>query len=127
MGSLPSQESSTSYTYEEMQHIVAREVMKHRLSDLEAKLASVETNMTGLFAKLETSLHNLAIQLSKSSEVIKECREELKDEVEREFATKLELKSLEAKVDKMWAKITVAVSLSVVFIQYLLDILGIVK
>lgn len=110
-----------------MQHIVAREVMKHRLSDLEAKLASVETNMTGLFAKLETSLHNLAIQLSKSSEVIKECREELKDEVEREFATKLELKSLEAKVDKMWAKITVAVSLSVVFIQYLLDILGIVK
>lgn len=124
---LPSQtEYKDSYSSDEVQHIVAREVMKHRMGDLEVKLASVEASMTTLFSKLESSLAALSLQISKSSEMVKECREELRTEVDREFATKLELNRLESKVDKMWAKITVAVSLAVGFTQIVLNYLGVI-
>lgn len=119
-------EYKDSYSGEEVEHIVAREVMKHRMGDLEGKLAAIEASMTALFSKLEASLAALSAQISKSSDMVKECREELRAEVDREFATKLELNRLEAKVDKMWAKITVAVSLAVGFTQIVLNYLGVI-
>lgn len=124
---LPNQtDYKDSYSSDEVQHIVAREVMKHKMGDFEVKLASVEANMTSLFSKLEASLASLSLQISKSSEMVKECREELRADVDREFATKLELNRLDSKVDKMWAKITVAVSLAVGFTQIVLNYFGVI-
>ena len=122
---LPEQEHTEFYTETEVQHLVAREVMKHRMGDFEVKLSGVETSMSAMFAKLEASIHTVMIQITKSADLVKECREDLKREIDREYATKLEVQRLEGKVDKMWAKITVAVSLSVGFIQLVLSYFGV--
>ena len=123
---LPNQESKDTYTYDEVQHIVARQVMQHRLTDLEGKISVNETNVASMFAKLEATVQTLFAQLEKQTFLVKECREDLKSEIDREYATKLELSKLEAKVDKMWAKITVAVTLAVGFVQIALSFLGII-
>ena len=123
---LPQQESKDTYTYDEVQHIVARQVMQHRLTDLEGKISVNETNVASMFAKLEATVQTLLAQLEKQTFLVKECRDDFKSEIDREYATKLEVSKLEAKVDKMWAKITVAVTLAVGFVQIALSFLGII-
>ena len=126
MSAIPDQDvKKDSYTASEMQHLVAREVMKHRMTDLEQNLARSADNVDTMFGKVNIALAEIKQGIAMSDAHLKECRDDLRKEVDRDFATKLELQILEGKVDKMWAKITVAVGVVVFLIQYLFTFIGV--
>jgi ElaB/YqjD/DUF883 family membrane-anchored ribosome-binding protein len=135
--SLPKQEPQESYTYDELQHVVAREVMKHRLSDLEVRLASHETSSSEIFADIRASLKTIEQKLSGVRQEFKEdmddCRKEFREEVHQEMRenythqremSKMEnrldtkINAVEHKVDRNWIKVTTAVAVVFILFEY---------
>lgn len=114
-----------TYTADEVQHIIARKVMQHRMVDLEAKIAAGETNVNAGFSRLEGTLLSIQQAVKKGADDIRDIKNEIKEEIKEDYATKMELERLEHKVDKMWAKITIAVSVSVVLLELGLKFIGV--
>lgn len=109
---IPDQHPNNSlYTESEVSHLVAREVMKLRMGDLETKLANNEKSLETMFAKVETSLENINRSLATLSKSIW-------DDVEKSFVSKTDHELLKAKVDGMWGKIIMLAG----FIAFLIEI-----
>ena len=120
-----------------MQHIVAREVMKHRLADLEAKMAAHEEAANAVFAEIRASLKAIEQKLTGVRQEFKEdmedCRKEFREEIHEEMRenythqkemvqmeNRLEARitGVENKVDRNWLKVTTAVGVMYIVIEY---------
>lgn len=126
----PQQEQEgTMYSESDVEHIVARRVMSHRLDDFERGHMSLVNQVKESNAKIEASLINLDKSLDKHYEHVTECREDLRGEIERDFVSKLdfmtEMSKLEGKVDRQWIKITTAVSVVLLIAGIVIKVIGI--
>ena len=83
--SLPSQDEKDLYTKDELEHIVARRVMKHRLDDLESRQKQQTEEVTKILGKLEQSITEIHAVINQSAEVASRCRDEIRYEISREY------------------------------------------
>ena len=107
--SLPDQEPKDTYTQTEVQHIVAREMAKQQIKQLEQGQIELNKKMLELKSELLTELHTLRVTLEKQPETLE------KDFVSRMEALKMksevekQVSDLENKVDSQWLKITIPI------------------
>lgn len=129
MSGLPPQSKEKLYTADDVQHMVAREVARQRMEDMERQLgtltATLNKTVTEFNLKLDSINKNIIVNTDKLFLEFREDRKDLRDEIEREFASQKELIRLEGKVDKIWLKVSVPVGVIVAiggFIQYIVMI-----
>lgn len=109
------------YTETEAQHLIAREVAKQRMADMERMINEGERRSVQSMAELKVQIANLALLIKEQSVAMEKNSDMLKKEIEKDFATKLEVNDLSnrvesdfdklnTKIDSMWGKLTVIVS-----------------
>lgn len=107
---IPQQEKK--YTVEEVNHLVAREVAKQRMGDLERDLSELKNENVKMWAKLDANFDSLQKAI--------ECRDDdLRKEIERDFATKVEVAELRGEMGKLSIKVTAMVSFAVMLIEFI--------
>lgn len=108
-------------TQDEANHLIAREVAKQRMGDIEKNVADMERRFIALFSELKTQLANQTLLIKEQSADMKQTSELLKKEIEKDFASKLEVndlsnkvdtdfEKLNTKIDSLWGKLTLIVS-----------------
>lgn len=116
--SLPEYEEKPSYSQDEVRHIVAREVAKQQLQQLQSGQIELNKKMVEMVADFTAKLDGLTILISKQPEKMEKCRTELRREIEKDFPSKLEFNTMEnhlktqiglldKKVDMQWLKVTI--------------------
>jgi uncharacterized protein YPO0396 len=122
---LPShEEQKDTYSSDEVRHLVAREVMKHRLDQFETEQLQVKEEIRKIGAEISTSNKMLTHQVEKLHEVTAKGAKDLRSEIERDFASKAELIKLEGKVDGLALKISFGTGAIVLAIQVLMKFVG---
>lgn len=106
------------YSEADVQHLVAREVMRHRMGDLEAKLATHEKSVESMLTRMQGQLEEIQRSMATRSQEWQSIQTHILDKVKDDYASKVALLTLEAKVDKMWAKISIAVAAAVMVVEY---------
>ena len=106
---MPEQEKT--YTAEEVNHLVAREVAKQRLGDLERDLTELKNENVKMWAKLDANFDSL-------QKAIEGRDNDLRREIERDFATKIEVAELRGEMGKLSIKVTAMVSIAVMLIEF---------
>lgn len=94
-----------TYSEDETMHLIAREVMKHRMEDLEKKLAAGELATAVGLAKIENHLGEVKIMIEKQSVKEDKSRGDLKKEIESDFASKTDFANLKKQIDDLVLKI----------------------
>lgn len=113
--------SEKTYTENEAMHLVAREVAKQRMADMERMISEGERRAVQAMAELKVQIGNLELLIKDQSAAMEKNAETLKKEIEKDFATKLELNELSnrvesdfdklnTKIDSNWQKLTLIVS-----------------
>jgi hypothetical protein len=127
-----------TYSETEAQHLIAREVAKQRMGDIERNTAEMERRFISLLSELKAQIANQTILIKEQSISMEKNSENLKREIEKDFATKLEVNGLSnkvnsdfdklnTKIDALWGKLTLIVSTITVaglFVQYLITMTG---
>lgn len=90
-------------------HLVAREVAKQRMSDMEKKINENDSKTALALLEIKAQIQQVITMIKEQTEKQEENRKEFKQEIEEEFASKIDLIRLENKLDKMFLKITVTV------------------
>lgn len=98
-----------TYTEDEAMHLVAREVAKQRMGDMEKKISDNDTKTSIALAEIKTQIKHVINMIEKQSLEEDRTRKELKEEIEKDFATKADLKAVETKLDGLIVKITMIV------------------
>lgn len=110
---LPPQEKN--YTIDDVNHMVAREVAKQRMSDIERNLQQTNDQVVKMWAKFDASFEAI-------KSAIENQEQNWRKEIERDFATKMDLANLDAKVDKVWLKVSLPVATVVGVVQWLVTV-----
>lgn len=109
------------YSETEAQHLIAREVAKQRMADIERNISDMERRFISLLSELKVQLSNQTILIKEQSLSMEKTAESIKKEIEKDFATKLEVNDLSnkvesdfdklnTKIDSLWGKLTLIVS-----------------
>ena len=109
------------YSETDAQHLVAREVAKQRMSDMERAIEEGERRSVQSMAEIKIQIANLALLIKEQSVSMEKNSDLLKKEIEKDFATKLEVNDLSnrvesdfdklnTKIDSLWGKLTLIVS-----------------
>lgn len=98
---LPPQEKL--FTEEEVGHLVAREVAKQRMHDIERSIQTMKDDSLKMWAKFDAGFDSL-------QKAIENRDADLRKEMERDFATKLDLEQLKGEVSRIWLKVSVPVA-----------------
>ena len=109
------------YSETEAQHLIAREVAKQRMSDMERMIAEGERRSVQSMAELKVQIANVALLIKEQGGEMEKSNDMLKKEIEKDFATKLEVNDLSnrvesdfdklnTKIDAHWARLTLIVS-----------------
>ena len=103
MTKLPPQDhkEGTMYTEDEMRHVVSREVMKHRMEDFERGLTMLTNQVKDSNAKIQASLEALDHSLDKHYDHTDKCRNDIRDEIERDFVSKVEFATYMSKIQSV--------------------------
>jgi seryl-tRNA synthetase len=119
--------SDKMYTETEAQHLVAREVAKQRMGDMERMINEGERRSVVAFAKLEAQINTLTNLVEKQSIAMEKDTNGLREEIKNDFATKAALEAdfekLNTKIDAQWAKlVTILATISAVLagLQFIL-------
>lgn len=106
-------EDNKSFTQDEVNHIVARETAKNQLNDFKSNLALMNQSHTQALADINAKITQI---FSIMSEQNKEQRlesekliEGLKKEIEKDFASKIDMLNISNRLDQLWIKISAAV------------------
>lgn len=102
-----------TYTEDEMQHMLAREVAKQRMGDMQ-RMIDANKNETQIgFTKLEVQLQQVLSMIEKNNVARTESFESLRREMKTDFATKADVdadfEKLNTKIDTQWQKIALVV------------------
>lgn len=111
-------EQPQTYTQEEVQHIVAREVAKQRMADVERQVGTLSAGFTKATAEFNAKIDSLSNVMSDQHrqlrEQLKAEQEDIKTWARDKFADQLhtqgELLRLEGKIDKIWLKVSIPVA-----------------
>ena len=102
------------YTEDEALHLIAREVAKQRMSDMERNLKESDNRAIIAFSKLEGQINALFALVEKQSASMEKATNGLREEIKKDFATKAEVESdfekLNTKIDTQWSKLMLIVS-----------------
>lgn len=96
-------------TEDEAMHLVAREVAKQRMGDIEKNVSEMERRFIALLSELKTQLANQTLLIKEQSADMKESSDLLKKEIEKDFASKIEVNDLSNKVDTDFEKLNTKV------------------
>lgn len=105
------------YTEKQLEDLVARKLTEQQLHVMERRFGSLEQSITATFADMRSTMSALERTIDKHNQQVDKCRADLKDEIEKDFATKEELHQLRADFRVLTAKITTAVAVATVLIQ----------
>lgn len=94
---------------DEAWHLVAREVAKQRMADMERKINENDSKTSIVLTDIKMQMAQVIEMIKQQTQKQEENKKELKKEIEKEFASKIELERLENKLDKLFLKITVTV------------------
>lgn len=103
-----------TFTETEAMHLVAREVAKQRMSDIERTIKEGEHRSVIAFSKLEAQIQALFNLVEKQSIAMEKANDGLREEIKKDFATKIEVaadfEKLNTKIDTQWSKLMLIVS-----------------
>jgi hypothetical protein len=102
--------SDKVFTEDEAMHLVAREVAKQRMSDMERKIDQNDHKTTVALTEIKQQISQVIVMIDKQSLEQEKSDQSLKVEIEKEFASKLDLQRLESKLDSLSTRIYVAIS-----------------
>ena len=95
-------------------HLVAREVAKQRMSDMERSIKEGELRTVASFSELNSKIGVLTALVEKQSLHMEKATDNLREEIKKDFATKIEVHSdfekLNTKIDHQWSKLVLVVS-----------------
>lgn len=119
---------SKTYSEEEVEHLVARQVAAHDIAHMRSAISSMVENFAKIDASIGSIYEKLDAKFTEMHDDIGHCRDDLRKEIERDFVTKPEfitrMNTVENKVDKQWIKITTAVSVAGMVIGVLAKMTG---
>jgi len=109
------------YSETDAQHLIAREVAKQRMADMERMISEGERRSVTSMTELKVNIANLALLIKEQNVSMDKTSELLKKEIEKDFATKLEVndlsnrvesdfEKLNTKIDSLWGKLTLIVT-----------------
>lgn len=108
-------------------HLVAREVAKQRMGDMERSIKEGELRTVASFSALREQVTALTYLIEKQSLHMEKATDNLREEIKKDFATKIEVSSdfekLNTKIDTQWSKlvlIVTTVSIIGVALQFIL-------
>lgn len=105
-----SHEAKQRFTEQEIKEAVGHALTNQRVDHLERMIAVANDANLRTLAEIRIHIERLTKMISDQHGHIDRCRSELRAEIEKDFASKLDLVQLAAKVDRQWIKITATVT-----------------
>lgn len=106
-------DEAKQYSQDEVNHIVARETAKNQLNDFKSNLSLMNQAHTQALADINakiTQIFSIMSEQSKEQRIESEkLIESLKKEIEKDFASKIDMLNISNRLDQLWIKISVAV------------------
>lgn len=102
--------SEKMITETEAMHIAAREVAKQRMSDMERKIADNDHKTTVALTEIKQQISQVINMIDKQSAEQDKNDKELRSDIEKEFASKLDLQRIESKLDSLNKSIYIAIA-----------------
>ncbi len=122
------------FTEDEAMHLVAREVAKQRMSDMERLIKENDNKTTVAVAEVKVKIDSIYSLLQQHERARAEGTKELREEMANEFASKTEMRLLESnienKLDKLWQRVTLPITGVIaagLVVQYLLGIVSYIR
>lgn len=127
------------YTEEELERKVASQVAQHQIVSLQTSVAHIQNTTAEQYNKIDAQMgriyERLEVNLTSVTQRITDCRDEFRDEIERDFVTKPQfikemntvegkIGDLAGKVDRQWVKITTSVTASIAVLGVAAKIVG---
>ena len=112
-----SDETAKHYSQDEVNHIVARETAKNQMNDFKSNLALMNQANTQALADINAKITQIFSIMSDQNKEQREEREKLidglKKEIEKDFASKIDMINISNRLDQLWIKISVAIMTAV--------------
>jgi len=106
-------EDNKQYTQDEVNHIVARETAKNQLNDFKSHLSLMNQSNTQALADINAKITQIFSIMSDQNKEQRDEREKLieglKKEIEKDFASKIDMINISNRLDQLWIKISVAI------------------
>lgn len=100
MSALPDQDKKTAYTEDDVQHIVAREMAKQQLIQLQNGQLETNKRLVEIVSEFKAELKGIRAMLDKTPEEVNQCKVELKNEIKEAHPDHSDLKVVEGQLDK---------------------------
>ena len=94
-------DSDKHYTGDEVRGIVNQKLLEQRLEFVENTVMDMAKSQERNNAQIQESVRQLVESMKKHQDDIKQCRNELRDEIERDFMTKTEGNKIFLKMDQI--------------------------
>lgn len=105
------------FSQDELNHIVARETAKLQLADFKSNLALMNQSNTQALADINAKINQIFNMISEQNKEQREDQEKLidtlKKEIEKDFASKIDMINISNRLDQLWIKISVAIMTSI--------------
>jgi hypothetical protein len=105
------------FTQDDLNHIVARETAKLQLADFKSNLALMNQANTQALADINAKISQIFNMISEQNKEQREDQEKLidvlKKEIEKDFASKIDMINISNRLDQLWIKISVAIMTSI--------------
>lgn len=98
------------YTEAEMNQVVDREIATIRMGDIEKRITAIDNKVTVSLTEIKEQIKAVMEMIEKQSDMHNKNQKEFKEEIEKEFATKSELKDVSDKIDGLTSKMILIVS-----------------
>jgi small-conductance mechanosensitive channel len=98
------------YSQKDLDLTVEREVTKQRLSDIERNVANSAQVSAGALQEIKTQIEQVISLIDKQTSEQEKYRNEMRDEIEKNFATKTELLVIQNSIDSFKLRITVTIA-----------------
>jgi len=106
-------DESKQYSQTELDHIVARETAKNQMSDFKNSLALTNQANTQALADINAKITQIFSIMSEQNKEHKLEREklieDLRKEIDKDFASKIDMLNISNRLDQLWIKISVAI------------------
>lgn len=133
MGSGNNGSEEKLYSEAEVAELVERRVVKHDVDHLRRTVSHIQNTTSEQYNKIDANIDGLYekfdIKFGDMQDKVTACRDDLRDEIERDFVTKPEfitrVGQLESKVDRQWVKTTTAVTAVLTIAGFALRLMGV--